>query len=151
MHYRLFEPEDFDDLYAIEEVCFQPPERFSRRYMQHLVRKPGAATWVAEENSRLSGFSIIEWSAQPAGIEAYVTTIEVLPEMRRRGIASELLRRVEGSAQAAGGVVVWLHVDAKNVSAIRLYEAHGYRNAGEAEHFYARGRTAKIYMKPLPH
>lgn len=149
MNYRRFEHEDFDDLYAIEEVCFQPPERFSRRYMQQLVRKPRAATWVAEESFCLSGFAIIEWSRQPAGIGAYIPTIEVLPETRGRGIGSELLRRVEGSAQAAGAVEVWLHVDAKNSSAIRLYEAHGYRKVGEAEHYYARGRAAKIYMKPL--
>ena len=30
MNYRLFEPDDFDELYAIEEMCFQPPLRFSR-------------------------------------------------------------------------------------------------------------------------
>jgi len=150
MRYRLFENDDFDDLYAIEEVCFQLPERFSRRYMQHLVRRPSAATWVAEENSCLSGFAIIEWSTHPSGIEAYITTIEVLPEMRCRGVGSELLRRVEGSAQGAGAIEAWLHVDVKNSSAIRLYEAHGYRNAGEAEHYYARGRAAKIYRKTLP-
>jgi [ribosomal protein S18]-alanine N-acetyltransferase len=149
MNYRLFEHEDFDELYAIEEVCFQPPQRFSPRYMLDLVHRSRAATWMAEESSRLAGFAIIEWSTRPAGIEAYITTIEVLPEMRCRGIGSELLRRVEGSAQSAGAVEVWLHVDAKNSSAIRLYEVHGYRVTGEAENYYARGRAAKIYMKPL--
>ena len=149
MHYRLFEHEDFEDLYAVEEVCFPPPERFSRSYMQRLVRKPRAATWVAEESFRLAGFAIIEWSRQSAGIQAYIPTIEVLPEMRCRGIGSKLLQRIEGSAAAVGAIEVWLHVDVRNSSAIRLYEAHGYRNAGEAQHYYARGRDAKIYMKPL--
>jgi len=37
-----------------------------------------------------------------------------------------LLRLIEGSARAAGAQLIWLHVDAENASAIRLYEAHGY-------------------------
>jgi [ribosomal protein S18]-alanine N-acetyltransferase len=149
MHYRLFESDDFDDLYAIEEVCFQPPQRFSRRYMRHLVQQHRTATWVAEESFCLSGFAIVEWSTQGAGIIAYIATIEVLPEMRCHGIGSELLRRIEGSAHAEGAIEIWLHVDAENASAIRLYESFGYRNAGRAEHYYARGRAAKIYIKQL--
>lgn len=149
MHYRLFEPEDFDDLYAIEEVCFEPPQRFSRRYMRHLVQSPNTGTWVAQENFCLAGFAIVEWSTQPNGIAAYVTTIEVLPERRIHGIGSELLRRVEGSAHAEGAVEIRLHVDVENVSAIHLYEANGYHSVGHAEHYYARGRAAKIYMKEL--
>ena len=149
MHYRLFEPEDFDDLYAIEEVCFEPPQRFTRRYMRHLVLSQNAATWVAVESFCLSGFAIVEWSPHSAGVSAYVTTIEVLPERRAHGIGSELLRRVEGSAHAEGAVEIRLHVDVENASAIRLYEAHSYHNVGRAEHYYARGRAAKIYTKHL--
>jgi [ribosomal protein S18]-alanine N-acetyltransferase len=149
MHYRLYEPEDFDDLYAIEEVCFQPPQRFSRRYMRHLVESFKTAAWVAEENFCLAGFAIVEWSSQVNGVVAYIATIEVLPEQRGRGIGAELLRRMEGSANAEGAVEIWLHVDVENISAIRLYEITGYRNSGRAEHYYARGRAAKIYMKRL--
>jgi ribosomal protein S18 acetylase RimI-like enzyme len=149
MHYRLFEPEDFDDLYAIEEICFEPPQRFTRRYMRHLVQLPNAATWVGVESFCLAGFAIVEWSSQDTGVSAYITTIEVLPERRALGIGSELLRRVEGSAHAEGAVEIRLHVDVENASAIRLYEAHGYRNVGRAEHYYARGRAAKIYTKQL--
>jgi ribosomal protein S18 acetylase RimI-like enzyme len=151
MHYRLFEPEDFDDLYAIEEVCFEPPHRFSRRYMRHLVQSENAATWVAVESFCLSGFAIVEWSSQNGGgdVSAYITTIEVVPESRAHGIGSELLRRVEGSAHAEGAVEIRLHVDVENASAIRLYETNGYRNVGRAEHYYARGRAAKIYTKQL--
>ena len=149
MHYRLFEPDDFADLYAIEEVCFQPPQRFSRRYMRYLVQHSRTATWVAEESFCLFGFAIVEWSKQVAGVVAYIATIEVLPEMRGRGVGSELLRRIEGSAHAEGAVDIWLHVDAENTSAIRIYEGFGYQNAGRAEHYYARGRAAKIYIKQL--
>jgi [ribosomal protein S18]-alanine N-acetyltransferase len=149
MVYRLFHVEDFDDLYAIEEVCFQPPFRFARRYMRQLVESLEAATWIAEANGQMAGFAIVEWSQQNSGVYAYIATIEVLPDLRGKGIGVELLRRVEASAHAEGAVEVWLHVDAENALAIRLYQTSGYRYAGRAENYYARGRAAEVYMKQL--
>lgn len=149
MHYRLFEPADFHELYAIEEVCFQPPERFTRRYMRGLIGSANAATWIAEENDKLTGFAIVEWAEQGSGLIAYIATIEVLPEFRKHGIGAELLRRLEGSANAERAVAIWLHVDMENAAAIRLYERLGYAHSGRAENFYARNRPAAIYVKRL--
>ena len=149
MHYRLFEPDDFDDLYDIEEVCFQQPERFTRRYMRRLIGSPSSATWIAEVNAKMTGFAIVEWAEQGNGVIAYIATIEVLPEFRKLGVGAELLRRLEGSANAERAVAVWLHVDMENAAAIRLYERLGYANSGRAENFYARNRPAAIYVKHL--
>jgi ribosomal-protein-alanine N-acetyltransferase len=149
MRYRLFEPEDFDDLYAIEEVCFRPPHRFARSYMRQLVEWPDTATWVAEEDGQLAGFAIVEWSQQVGEVAAYIQTIEVLPQQRGQGAGGELMRRLEGSAYAEGAVEIGLHVDETNLAAIRLYCAQGYVNAGRTENYYARGRAAEIYSKRL--
>jgi len=149
MHYRLFEPADFHDLYAIEEVCFQPPFRFTRRYMRQLISSPDSATWIAEQETKMTGFAILEWSQQMADVVAYIATIEVLPEFRKLGVGAELLARLEGSANAERAVAIWLHVDLENDSAIRLYERLGYRNSGRVENFYARNRPAAIYVKQL--
>ena len=48
MHYRLYLPADFPQLYAIEQLCFQPPIRFPRPYMRQLIANPDSATWIAE-------------------------------------------------------------------------------------------------------
>ena len=149
MNYRLFEPDDFDELYEIEEVCFQPPLRFSRRYMHQLIASPSAAIWIAESHGHLSGFGIVEWSEQAVGIFAYIQTIEVAPQDRGRGIGSELMRRLEGSANAEGAVAIWLHVDETNAPAIQLYRSHGYQHTGRTENYYTRGRAAEIYIKHL--
>ena len=149
MTYRLYQRDDFDDIYAIEEVCFQPPQRFSRRYMRQLIGSPDAATWVAEQDTRMAGFAIVEWAQQVTGVLAYIATIEVLPQHRGRRIGAELLRRIEGSANAERAIQVWLHVDIENTAAIQLYERAGYCNNGRADHYYARNRPAAIYMKTL--
>ena len=149
MNYRLYQPGDFAALYAVEELCFEPPFRFSRAYMRQLVRSRSSASWIAEEDGELIGFAIVEWASADEGRSAYIATIEVRPGRREKGIGAELLRRVEDSARIAGAATMWLHVDAENAAAIRLYEAHGYVRRGREEHFYARHRDAFAYAKSL--
>jgi ribosomal-protein-alanine N-acetyltransferase len=161
VHFRLYRSEDFASLYAIEEVCFNPPLRFGRSTMRELIESPTSATWIAEGDNGVAGFAIVEWTLEPGQAlgqapghasdhaSAYIPTIEVSPQHRRRGIGVELLRHLEASASAAGATLIWLHVDAENEPAIRLYRAEGYRQQGRHEHYYARYRAANIYMKQL--
>jgi ribosomal protein S18 acetylase RimI-like enzyme len=149
MHYRLYQPADFAALYAVEELCFEPPFRFSRALMRKLVANPNSATWIAEENSVLAGFAIVDWATVPKGTIAYIQTIEVHPASRCRGIAHELMRLLEDSARAAGATAIWLHVDVENSAAISLYEDRGYARKGREEHFYARHRPAFVYAKSI--
>ena len=150
VNYRPYHRDDFSQLYAIEEACFQPPIRFSRRYMREIIANANSAMWIAEESGRLAGFAIVDFTAEMEGTIAYIQTIEVAAAHRKQGIGAELLRRVEDSARTAGAKVIWLHVDAENDAAIRLYRAYGYQEEGRQEHYYARGRAADIYVKSLP-
>ncbi len=149
MLYRLYQPGDFPSLYGVEELCFDPAFRFSRTYMQQLIESPNAATWIAEENAELIGFSIVEWPEGPDGAAAYIQTLEAHPAFRGRGIGAELLGRAESSARAAGALSIALHVDVENATAIRLYESRGYSRRGREESYYARHRAAFIYAKSL--
>ncbi len=149
MRYRLYQASDFEFLYAVEEICFEPPFRFSRAYMRQLIGNPHSATWVAEEGDQLIGFAIVEWAPPPSALVAYLQTLEVVPDRRGQGIGSELLRHVEESARAANAGSIWLHVDSENPAAIHLYQSHGYVGRGREEHYYARNRPALVYAKPL--
>jgi ribosomal-protein-alanine N-acetyltransferase len=161
--YRPYAPQDFDVLYALEEVCFEPPFRFSRSTMRALIQSPNTVTWIAEEDGHMVGFAIVEWAKRKSGVPgdrssslgcksevtAYIQTIEVAPEARGRGVGGELLGYIEGSARAAGARLIWLHVEAENSHATRLYEAQGYICKGMRENYYPQGRTALVYVKPL--
>jgi ribosomal-protein-alanine N-acetyltransferase len=149
VHYRLYASRDFDSLYAIEEVCFQPRFRFSRKYMQQIVSQSNSVTWIAEEDGQMGGFAIAELARGASGTIGYIQTIEVAPDRRKQGIGRELLRHIENSARAEAAEAIWLHVDAENAAAIRLYEANGYVREGKEEDYYAPGHTALIYGKPL--
>ncbi|WP_058186280.1 GNAT family N-acetyltransferase [Terracidiphilus gabretensis] len=153
MQYRLYHPADFEQLYAIEEACFDSVLRFDRHYMKQLTERASSVTWTAEwateESTRLAGFAIVEWTRMLRGIVAYIQTIEVDPAFRRRGVASELLRLTEDSARQAHATHIWLHVDETNAAAIALYCACGYRRHGHHPHYYQNGHGAEIYAKPL--
>ena len=148
MLYRRYTPQDFDQLYALEEACFQPPLRFGRGYMHQLVSSSDSATWIAEDGG-MAGFGLVEWADESGQIVGYIQTLEVAPDRRGQGVGGELLRLMEDSARAADAQGIWLHVDAENASAIRLYEAQGYRCAGQKANYYARSRDALIYAKGL--
>ena len=149
MRYRLYQSGDFPALYAVEELCFEPPVRFSRVYMRQLIESPNSATWIAEEDANLIGFSIVDWPSGQSESAAYIQTLEVHPAFRGRGIGAELLIRAEESARAAGARSIALHVDIENAAAIRLYESRGYARQGREEHYYARHRAAFVYAKTL--
>jgi len=149
MNLRVYHADDFVALYAIEEACFEPIFRFPRRYMRQLVTRSDAATWIAEVDGIMAGFAAVGWSTRGGTTVAYIETIEVLAAYRRQRIGDALLTCIEKSAVEAQAAVIWLHVDADNSSAIRLYEAHGYLQAGREENFYPQGRAALIYQKPL--
>ena len=149
MLYRLYRPEDFAELYRVEEACFVPPFRFSRSYMSQIVASPDAATWMAEEDGTIAGFAVVEWAVESKQPKAYIQTIEVLPGFRRLGVAGELMRRLEDSAIKAGAGLIWLHVDAENAAAIHLYEKDGFTLQGREKDYYPRGRAALVYIKAL--
>jgi [ribosomal protein S18]-alanine N-acetyltransferase len=148
--YRPYQDGDFPALYAIEEACFAPQLRFERQYLEWLVRSPQAQTWVAEQDGVLAGFAVVKISRQADRIAGYIETLEVDRQWRCRGLGGQLLDHAEGSAQAVGATMIWLHVDAENDQAIRLYEGRGFLRDGSKEHFYPDGHRAWIYRKSVP-
>lgn len=163
MLYRPYSLEDFDRIYAIEERCFEPPFRFDRGFMRQLINRKNAAAWIAEEDGCPQGFAIVHWSKPSQGtpsdnssslesedkLAAYIETIEVTPEARAQGAGRQLLDHVEDSARQAGSVLIWLHVEAENEAAIRLYQTQGYSCKGRQDDYYPLGHAALIYVKRL--
>ena len=60
--------------------------------------------------------------------EVSLTNIAVLPEFRRRGIASKMIARLQSD-----GETIVLNVDKQNVGARRLYERHGFNVTDETD------------------
>ena len=140
---RGYRPGDWKGMYALDLVCFEPPFRFSEREMRRFAEARGAICVLAEADEELAGFCI----AHLEGPWAYVVTLDVAPEWRRRGLAARLMADVEEQARAGGAGGLGLHVYNGNAGAIRFYERIGYSRVGMAEGFYGRGLDALVYRK----
>jgi [ribosomal protein S18]-alanine N-acetyltransferase len=88
--------------------------------------------------------------ARVAADEAEILTLAVLPDRRRRGLGSALLRAAMTSTGALGAVSVFLEVAVTNHGARALYVAHGFVEAGLRRRYYSDGTDALILRSTSP-
>jgi mycothiol synthase len=83
-------------------------------------------SWVAEAGDELAGFSLNSWHFSGDPEYGWIGILGVLPEWRRRGIATALLQQSFREFRSRGATRVGLGVDSENVTgAVRLYERAG--------------------------
>jgi ribosomal-protein-alanine N-acetyltransferase len=114
----------------VERACFGDP--WSARAIREAMQSETSQAYVAESKAKLLGFVL----ARTSGPEAEILDLAVLPDMRRRGIARELLRAVRDAVQRIGVEEIYLEVRESNRAAISLYEGEGYRPVGMRHRYY---------------
>lgn len=89
----------------------------------HGMDRPGAAFIIARE----LGQPVACAALRPISAEiAEVKRMYVRPEMRRKGVARQLMVTLEQIASDSGFRKIWLETGLPQVGAIRLYEQLGY-------------------------
>lgn len=89
--------------------------------------------WMAEQNGDMVGFVFTRIAAD----EVEILNLAVLPDRRRRGIASQLIERALDHAKASGAARAYLEVRASNGAAIALYSKCGFAHAGRRARYYS--------------
>ena len=83
--YREMNAADIEQVYGIEIICFTQP--WSKASLLSEIEKNEVARYfVADDNGKIAGYAGM-WILFD---EAHMTNIAVLPEYRRRGIATGL-------------------------------------------------------------
>ncbi|KAF8063659.1 ard1 [Scenedesmus sp. PABB004] len=81
--------------------------------------------------------------APTGGVRALeVVLLGVVPEFRRRGVATRLLKQVKVHARTRGAALCFLHVQSSNTPARRLYAAAGFAPAAVLRGYYADAASA---------
>ena len=117
--------------------------------MRTLAYAPDCRVWLGIVDEVRVGFAVVGLRGDHDPTAAYIWTIEVLPAFRRRGVARQLLMRVEESALEAGCTAVELHVSERNAAGLALYEDAGYAKVGVEVEYYGRREDAFRYRKGL--
>jgi ribosomal-protein-alanine N-acetyltransferase len=82
--------------------------------------------------------------------QGHVVSIAVLPEYRRRGIATALmLRAMDSMKNKYGAAEVYLEVRVSNEPAIRLYEKLGFKKVKVLRGYYLDGEDAYLMAREL--
>lgn len=142
---RTFTNVDFESLYQVDQLCYDPEIAYSRRELRNYLRFPGADCVVAEIAAKIVGFCIS--AMRDTG--GYIVTIDVLSEHRRSGVGAALLAEVENRMARSGVREVRLETATENHSAIAFWNKHGYRTVGVWKNYYPGGRDAFAMAKPL--
>jgi len=88
-----------------------------------------------------------------AGARAYVFNVAVADAARRRGVASQMLAGVAEAARGMGVRRLYVHVEARNEGAKRLYASQGFEVETEEPQWLAErlGRPRRLLLvRPLP-
>jgi len=119
--------------------------------MRRFAEERDAVVRIAEDAcGEVVGFVIAHVEDVASERRAYVVTLDVAAEYRRKGLAGRLMREIEASMMTAGVRWIQLHVFTGNEGAIRFYERLGYERMRMKRGFYgAPGLDAFVYGKEL--
>jgi ribosomal-protein-alanine N-acetyltransferase len=140
----LIEAAGWKDLNAVrhvEQVCF-PLDAWPLWDILGVLTFPNVVRLKATDDGKVVGF--IAGDLRPSEDLAWIATIGVLPEYRRRGIGAALLTACEERLTLSR---IRLMVRISNQEAIELYRRTGYHQAGVWPHYYQDGEDAYILEK----
>lgn len=151
---RKFVPDDLQKVMNINRVCL--PENYSDVFFIDLHHKHPETFIVAEENGDIIGYIMcrIEIGLGNIGIggltrKGHVVSLAVLPESRRKGVASELLKEAMKGMVNYKAKQIFLEVRVTNGEAISLYKKLGLEVSRTIGGYYSDGEDAYVMSKKL--
>jgi [ribosomal protein S18]-alanine N-acetyltransferase len=128
---RDYRSTDFDRLWRIDQLCFPPGIAYTQMELSGFITKRNAITLVGElqhqqpapNTPQIAGFVV----AHPVRAKyGRILTLDVLPEARRLGLASQLMEQCEQRLRLLGCVDIYLETAVDNEAALQLYRKLGY-------------------------
>ncbi len=138
--YRRMRPEDVPFISRLEEETFSMP--WSAESFLQMIEREDNEYFVAEEDGHLLGGCGLLLIAG----EGNITNVAVVPEARRRGVASGLLTYLMAEGDRAGLTAYTLEVRVSNAAAIGLYEKLGFVSEGIRPNFYEKPTEDAVIM-----
>jgi ribosomal protein S18 acetylase RimI-like enzyme len=132
---------DLGALRTLERVCF-PKDAWPLLDLIGVLSFPNVVRLKAVINNEMVGF--VAGDIRSSNGLAWIATIGVLPDYRRRGVATQLLRACE---ERLSTYTIRLSVREDNIPAITLYMKLGYKRVGMWPAYYQDGSDAIVLEK----
>jgi ribosomal-protein-alanine N-acetyltransferase len=136
---------DIDEVALMERVIFPSPWP-RQAFANELKEETSSLCLVARVGNLLAGY-LVAWFVMT---EAHLGNVAVTPEFRRKGIATELTKRLIREAEARRVKMMTLEVRVSNTPAIRLYRHFGFQTISMRRQYYVdNGEDAFVMLLEL--
>ena len=143
---RVYEPNDFDALYKLDQSCFPRGIAYSKTTLRYFLALSSAECLLAVEEDDVAGFILSELD----GPLAHIITLDVAEAHRRSGVGSLLLKAAENSLAAQGVRTVSLETAVNNHAAVNFWLRYGYIKEGILKRYYLNRIDGYEMRKILP-
>lgn len=124
--------EDLDAVLAIEDASFNNPT--TREWYEEELKRPEVCfVYLLRTPEQPVAAFCAFWLVVD---QVHINNLAVRPELRGRGLGTQLLEGVIAEAAHLGAVEVTLEVRESNEPARRLYEKAGFRRDGVRKNYY---------------
>ena len=143
---RLTRPEQLEGVLEIERASFNNPT--TREWYERELARPGVCFLyvLRTPEAPVAAFCAFWYVAD----QAHINNLAVRPELRGRGLGSQMLEAVMVEVKRLGAGSLALEVRRSNVAAQRLYLRAGFRQEGIRQSYYTQPvEDALILVKRL--
>lgn len=132
--------EDARELSELDKLCFDIP--WSQKSFEDEAGNNLATYFTARDNGKIIGYAGF-WSVSGEGD---ITNVAVLPEYRKKGIASKLIESVIKKSNELSLSLLTLEVRKSNFAAQNLYSKYGFEIIGERKRYYSDNHEDALIM-----
>jgi len=151
---RRFEQKDLESVMEINRICL--PENYSASFFLEISEKCPEGFLVALNSDRVVGYIMCrlergfsEISRFRFAKKGHIVSVAVLPEHRRKGIATELVRKATKGLVEKEADECFLEVRISNRPAQELYRKLGFEETRSVPFYYQNGEGATVMSKAL--
>ena len=130
---------DFDRLWRIDQLCFPLGIAYTQMELSGFITRRNAITLVGElqpvaADDPIAGFVITHPIRRKYG---RILTLDIVPEARRYGLATQLMNAAEDRLRSLGCSEVFLETAVDNEPALCLYRKLGYEILRTLPEYYS--------------
>jgi ribosomal-protein-alanine N-acetyltransferase len=151
---RQFNTKDLESVIEINRTCL--PENYASFFFIDTFQNCPSAFRVAQVGNQIVGYIMCRVEHGFSDIKrlkfvrkGHIISVAVMPEFRRAGIASELVKQALYALQEMKADECYLEVRATNETAIELYDKLRFSLARRVPHYYADGAEALVMAVSL--
>ena len=151
---RKFEPDDLQGVMHINRVCL--PENYTDMFFIDLHQRFPDTFIVAEQSHEIVGYIMcrVEVGLSNFGLgglirKGHVVSIAVMPQARRKGVASALMNAAMDGICGYKAKQIYLEVRVTNQAGVNLYKKLGLEVTRTVSGYYSDGEDAYVMSKKL--